>query len=81
MYFYTQAMNNAIFQQKYHLQQCPKPQKFKDIFNQKSCAGAYTPKTIKHCWQKLKKTYMNGQLYHIHGSEHWIFFPNWSRLT
>lgn len=42
-------MNNAIFQQKYHLQQCPKPQKFKDIFNQKSCAGAYTLKTIKHC--------------------------------
>lgn len=28
-----------------------------------------TLKTIKHCWQKLKTTYINGDLYYVHGLE------------
>ena len=27
----------------------------------------YTLKTIKHCWEKLNKTYTNGMTSHVHG--------------
>ena len=32
----------------------------------------YTIKTIKHCWDKLKKTKINAEIYHVHGLEDMI---------
>ena len=40
-----------------------KPKETKDL---------YTQKTIKHWWKKSKMTQIDGEIYHVHGSEELI---------